>query len=277
MDPNWRPPACWYEPVAAPEQLKDTVQKLKGTHKLMAVNSQRNWDAGLLTDRYEKGEDTFGEGYKNYNIGKKGMFWRDVVRKGHENDIDAMDCSETMFWQDAGTVPHDPNAPTPEVLADYAYDKIRVPDTKIELKPAVRSTVNLPTWIWLNKATFKDVKVRAELPDTPLWAETTAKPIALHLDPGTSDATTFPADGDCQINGDGSIGTPYKTGDSQQDPSCGISYLRATNGTPYRLKASVTWEITWVGSNNDGVHTMPHGTFHTTRDMVVQEIQSINR
>lgn len=137
------------------------------------------------------------------------MFWRDVVRKGHEGDIGAMDCSETMFWQDAGTLPDDPNAPTPEILADYAYDKIRVPDTKIEVEPTLRSTVNLPTWIWLDRATFKEVKVRAELPNTPLWAMTTAKPVALHPDPGTQNEETFPASGDCQIGHDGSIGTPY--------------------------------------------------------------------
>jgi hypothetical protein len=97
-----------------------------------------------------------------------------------------------MFWQDAGEVADVANAPTPETLAEYAYDKVKVPDTEIDLKPAARSTVNLPTWVWLDKGTFKEVKVRAELPNTGLWAETTAKPIALHLEPGTDDADKTP-------------------------------------------------------------------------------------
>jgi hypothetical protein len=119
-----------------------------------------------------------------------------------------------MFWQDAGEIPDVPNAPTPGTLADYAYNKVKVPETEVQLKPAARSTVNLPTSVWLDKGAFEEVKVRAELPGKGLWAETTAKPIALHLEPGTKDAETFPASGDCEINEDGSIGTPYTKGDA---------------------------------------------------------------
>ncbi|MGA4847064.1 hypothetical protein ACOBQB_12670 [Streptomyces sp. G5(2025)] len=277
VDPNWQPPACWYEPVATAEQLKAAVEDMKGTSKLLPVNSQRRWSEELLVETYDKGEQTFSsEVAKNYNVGKRGMFWRDVVRKGHEDDIEAMDCSRTMFWQNAGAVPDDPNAPTPEVLAAYAYDKIRVPDTKVELKPQGKSTVNLPTWVWLDKAVFKDVEVRAELPNTPLYAVTTAKPVALHLEPGTDDAKTLPASGDCPVNEDGSIGTPYTKGSSQQDPPCGVTYLRATGGEPYQLTASVTWEISWKGTGG-AKGRLPNGTFATTQDINVREIQSINR
>jgi hypothetical protein len=172
-------------------------------------------------------------------------------------------CSRLMFWQDAGEIPDVPNAPTPETLADYAYDKVKVPETKVELKPAAKSTVNLPTWVWLDKGTFQDVKVRADLPGTD-------------LDPGTKDAEVFPASGDCEINDDGSIGTPYAKGNADKTPPCGIRYLRATNGTAYQLSASVTWQISWEGSDGTG-GDLPDGTFETTQDMNVQEIQSINR
>ncbi|MGW7082341.1 hypothetical protein ACWGH2_02430 [Streptomyces sp. NPDC054871] len=276
IDPNWKPPACWYEPIATPEQLKDATEDMeKGD--LFSVNFGRRWGKDLLVDAFDKGEPTFTDTpTKNYNVGKKGMFWRAVAREDRANDPEILDCSENLFWQDAGAVPDDPNAPTPETLAAYAYDKIRVPDTEIELKPQGKSTVNLPTWVWLDKAVFKDVTVRAELPDTELYAVTTAKPVALHLEPGTKDAQTFPASGDCPVNEDGSIGAPYTKGSSKQDPACGISYLRATNGKPYQLKAAVTWEISWEGT--DGAKgDLPDGTFETTQDMNVQEIQSINR
>jgi predicted heme/steroid binding protein len=69
-------------------------------------------------------------------------------------------------------------------------------------------------------------------------------------------------------------GTGY--GRCRQDTPCGIRYLRANNGTPYQLSASVTWQITWQGSNGTG-GDLPDGTFETTQDMNVQEIQSINR
>ncbi|MFF5368969.1 hypothetical protein [Streptomyces sp. NPDC013187] len=282
VDPNWKPPACWYEPAFSPEELKRFVDTDGGGD----VGIHESWiGKGLWTDHYRDGKpaDNFdlhaptnssAEGYKDYNLGKDGYFWRGVAPD--PDDPDTWDCGRIMFWVDAGGIPDDPNAPTPKTLAEYAYNKVKVPDTEIELKPAAKSTVNLPTWVWLDKGTFKDVKVRAALPNTGLWAETTAKPVALHLDPGTEDAEVFPASGDCAIDDDGSIGTPYAKGNADKTPPCGIRYLRATDGAPYQLSASVTWKITWEGSDGtDG--DLPDGTFETTQDMNVQEIQSVNR
>ncbi|WP_425584921.1 hypothetical protein [Streptomyces vastus] len=279
-DVNWEPPPCWYEPVFTPEQLKNFSE----TNGSGDVALRESWiGTSLWTEHFKDEQDAanhFGtpatvKGYKNYNLGKDGYFWRGVAPDVSEVD-DTSKCGQLMFWQDAGEIPDDPDAPTPQTLAEYAYDKVKVPDTEVELKPEAKSTVNAPTWVWLDKGTFKEVKVRAELPNTNLWAETTAKPVALHLEPGTDDAETFPASGDCEINDDGSIGTPYQTGDAGKTPPCGIRYLRATNGEPYELSASVTWQITWEGAGGDG-GDLPDGTFETTQDMNVQEIQSINR
>lgn len=278
VDVNWKPPACWYEPVFTPAALKDFSE----TNGVGDVGIHEYW-AGkdLWTDHYRDDKPTTNifengasvEGYKNYNLGQDGYFWRSVAPD--ISDPDSWDCTRIMFWQPAGEIPKIAHAPTPKTLAEYAYNQVKVPTTEIELKPTTKSTVNLPTWAWLDKATFQDVKVRAELPNTGLWAETTAKPIALHLDPGTTNAETYPASGDCEINADGSIGTPYKKG-AEGTPPCGIRYLKATNGTPYHLSASVTWQITWEGSGGTG-GGLPDGTFETTQDMNVQEIQSINR
>lgn len=276
VDPNWKPPACWYEPLATPEELKAATEKMK-EGDLVSVNFGRRWGKDLLVDAFDKGDPAFTDTpTKNYNVGKKGMFWRAVAREDRADDPESLDCSKNLFWQDAGTVPDDPNAPTPDVLAAYAYDKIRVPDTEVELKPAAKSTVNLPTWVWLDKGTFKEIKVRAELPDTGLWAETTAKPVSLHLEPGTEDAATHPASGECTIIKDGSIGTPYSKGKAEEAPPCGITYQRATDGEPYQLTASITWEISWEGSGGTQ-GDLPDGAFETTQDVNVQEIQSINR
>ncbi|GGL13866.1 hypothetical protein GCM10010094_88470 [Streptomyces flaveus] len=279
-DVNWEPPPCWYEPVFTPEQLKEFSE----TSGQGYVSPHVSWyGEGLWTDHYRDGKDatnwnddelSTAKGYDNYNLGQDGYFWRGVAPD--TADPESWNCDRVMFWQDAGEIPDVPNTPTPQTLAEYAYDKVKVPDTEIELKPEAKSTVNLPTWVWLDKGTFQEVEVRAELPNTNLWAETTAKPVALHLEPGTEDAETFPASGDCEINDDGSIGTPYRTGDGEKTPPCGIRYLRATNGEPYELSASVTWEITWEGAGGTG-GDLPNGTFETTQDMNVQEIQSINR
>ncbi|MFI6492767.1 hypothetical protein [Streptomyces sp. NPDC050564] len=278
VDPNWEPPACWYEPVATPKQLKAAVDRLKRGGDLVPVTPTLSWGEELMVDHYDKGkaESGSGAGYENYNLGKDGKFWRGVINKNRENDPATYDCENTLFWQNANTLPDNKHAPTPDVLAAYAYDKIHVPETEVELKPATKSTVNLPTWAWLDKGTFKEVKVRAELADAGVWAETTAKPVALHLNPGTDDAETYPASGDCKISDDGSIGTPYTKGDADKTPPCGVTYLRASSGQPYKLKASITWAISWEGSGGSK-GDLPDGTFETTQDMAVQEIQAINR
>ncbi|MGP3922483.1 hypothetical protein [Streptomyces sp. 8N616] len=279
-DPNWEPPACWYEPVMTPEQLKEGTEKLTG---LGAVNAHQWWTSGIFIDHYKEGKPDKNwdgdpaPGYKNYNLGKDGMFWRSVVRKGHEEDPKAWDCKKIMFWADQGEIPDVPQAISPKILAEYAYDKIRVPDTRVEMNPDGKQTVNLPTWMWLDKGTFKPVKVRASLQEAGLWAETTAEPVSLHIDPGTEDAQVFPASGDCRINDDGSIGSPYTKGKSDQDPPCGVTYLRSTtNAPPHKLKATLTWKISWEGSGGTGGE-LPDGTFGTTTDVTVQEVQAITR
>ncbi|WP_371660407.1 hypothetical protein [Streptomyces sp. NBC_00280] len=280
VDVNWKPPPCWYEPVFTPAQLKNFSE----TDGNGDVSLRQGWQGTSLWTDHFKDEQTAANyftapstvpGYKDYNLGKDGYFWRGVAPHIAEVDDTSL-CGRLMFWQNAGEIPDIPNAPTSKTLAEYAYDKVKVPETEVQLKPTARSTVNLPTWVWLDKGTFQEVKVRAELPNTGLWAETTAKPIALHLDPGTPDATVYPASGDCTINDDGSIGTPYTAGKASEAPPCGITYLRATDGSPYQLKASVTWQITWQGSDGTG-GDLPNGTFDTTQGIDVQEIQSVNR
>ncbi|MFJ2906105.1 hypothetical protein [Streptomyces sp. NPDC087212] len=283
VDSNWKPPACWYEPLFTGEELKAFVDKTNGQGD---VGIHQSWyGKGLWTDHYRDGKphenfdmnaptNSIAKGYKDYNIGKEGYFWRGVAPD--DSATESWDCGKIMFWEDAGKVPKVPNAPTPKTLAEYAYNQVKVPSTEVELKPKAKSTVNAPTWVWLDKGTFQDVTVRAELPHTGLWAETTAKPVALHLNPGTSDAATFPASGDCTINDDGSIGTEFQEGDAGKTPPCGITYLRATSGTPYQLTASITWKVSWKGSDGTG-GDLPDGTFETTQDMNVQEFQAVNR
>ncbi|MFE7671403.1 hypothetical protein ACFU5N_04220 [Streptomyces albidoflavus] len=278
VDPQWEPPACWYEPVATPEQLKTAVDRLKGGGDLVPVTPTLSWGEQLMVDHYENGAASLrdGESHQNYNLGEDGTFWRGVINRSRESSPQSALCERTLFWQDAGTLPDDDRAPTPALLAAYAYDKIEVPRTEVELKPAARSTVNLPTWVWLDSARFTEVTVRAELAAAGVWAETTAKPVGLHLEPGTTDAMTYPSSGDCRIEDDGSIGRPYARGDADSTPPCGIRYLRATNGEPYPLKASVTWQITWEGSGG-ARGDLPDGTFETTHGVTVQEVQAVNR
>lgn len=265
---DWTPPPCWYEPTYTPEQFKQENEKVWGAP---SVGSE--WKNG------QKEKYAGGHPYTNFNVGKSGYWWEGVQNPSMAGDAASLVCSTTEpFWVAAGAPPPAgiKNPVSPYVLAELAYQQIRVPDTAVSLSPSGKQTVNLNTWAWLNKATFKPVSVTARLDRLNIWATTTATPVALHLDPGTPDATVYPSSGDCPIT-DGSIGTRYAAADGNRTPACGVTYLRATTGRgPYELKATITWKVSWSGSGDAG-GVLPNGTFGTTTPLTVQEVQSVVR
>ncbi|MFD4995811.1 hypothetical protein [Streptomyces buecherae] len=217
--------------------------------------------------------------YDDYNMKKqgKGKFWVSVINEKRKDEPEAMACNKPPFWVDEGETPDEPLAISSKILAEYAYDELPVPNTDITMNPSGKQTVNLDTWVWLDKSRFKPISVTASLPDTGLSATTTAKPVSLTIEPGTQDAKVHPASGECRIAADGSIGTPYTDDKKNQAPPCGVTYLRATNQTgPHPLKATLTWEITWSSTNGEGGE-LPTGTYGATTNVTVGEVQSINR
>ncbi|MFJ2608864.1 hypothetical protein ACIQOU_21050 [Streptomyces sp. NPDC091279] len=267
---DWQPPACWYEPYWEAKNFKTYKEALWDMY--LAVGGEPSGIADAK-EYYKEGHP-----YKDFNVAKNddGRWWVAVENPEMENDPASHTCKRPPFWVNKGEAPKVPQAIDTETLAGLAYQRTSVPGTEISTAPAGKSTVNLPTWIWLDKATFKTVSVTASLPGTGLWATTTAKPVSLHIDPGTGDAETLPASGECTINGDGSIGEPYAKGKGNGTPPCGVTYLRASGDRPYPLKATLTWQITWKGAGGTG-GDLPNGTFATTTDVPVREIQSVNR
>lgn len=271
----WTPPACWYEPAFSPKEIQSTVK----AWRTFGANAPLIGGIGYaisdaLEHRYKDGHP-----YKNYNLSKQGegMFWASVVNPNREGDPEATSCDRQPFWVDEGKAPDEPLAASPETLAAYAYDELPVPGTEIKMAPRGRSTVNLPTWVWLDKARFKKITVTASLPGTGLSATTTAEPESLRIDPGTPDATRFPASGGCAIREGGGIGEPYARGKADEVPPCGVTYLRSTSANDaYALRATLTWKIRWSSSTGEG-GALPSGSFGATRRIPVQEIQSVNR
>ncbi|MGW3194330.1 hypothetical protein ACWDBD_06990 [Streptomyces sp. NPDC001118] len=262
----WTPPPCWYAPKYTPDQLKAYLEPI-----WEAESTGYEWDA-KQRDRYVNGHP-----YKDFNKDKagKGYWWDSYVDKSFPPGWDK--CNEPIFWVDKGNPPpaNVPNAVTTKILGELAYKEIRVPGTKVSLAPADKTKVNLPTWAWLDGAEFKPVSVTASVPVLGISATTTAEPVSLKIDPGTSDAETYPASGVCEIT-NGHIGEPYATGRANDTPPCGVKYLRSSGNGSYQLRATITWKISWKGSDGAG-EPLPDGTFGTTQDVVVQEIQSVNR
>ena len=265
---NWQPPPCWYAPMWSPDEFSTYVQGIWSSPSVgwEWVNTQR--------DRYVNGHP-----YKDFNKAKagKGYWWNGVANLDRIAEPAALSCDAPYFWVDKGKPAPEKNAISPELLAQLAYKKVRVPGTDVTLNPAGTQTVNLNTWAWLDKATFRPVSVTASAPLIGISATTTATPIALHLVPGTPDAVVHPASGDCPIQANGRIGTPYRAADGNGVPPCGITYEHATSGRgPFQMRATVTWKVSWTGTGGAG-GALPNGTFGTTTPVTVQEIQSVVR
>nr|WP_241266994.1 hypothetical protein [Streptomyces scabichelini] len=264
---SWTPPPCWYAPKYTPEQLQKEMEPI-----WEASSTGGQWDAEQR-NRYVNGEP-----YKDFNKDKtgKGYFWDSYVDDDYPPGWDK--CQEPPFWVDEGDPPpaNIENAVTPEILAQLAYKEIQVPGTEVTLAPEGTTKVNLPTWAWLDGADFKPVSVTASVPVLDIQATTTAEPVSLKIDPGTEDAETYPASGVCEIN-NGKIGEPYAKGKSDETPPCGVKYLRSSGDGSYPLTATVTWEISWVGTGVDAEQPLPNGEFGAEQDVIVQEIQAVNR
>ncbi|MFD5801902.1 hypothetical protein [Streptomyces sp. NPDC127020] len=271
---DWTPPACWYEPRSAKEFSKYVEDMYSETVNTPGQHSYAKTSVGMFRDKYKDGK------YENYNLDEAdaGNWWVAVQDEDRWMEPEAQLCDEEPFWVENGNAPDVEKAVTPEILAELAYNRVRLPTTNVTLAPAGATKVNLPTWAWLDKATFKEVSVTAELDvgGLNIQATTTATPVSLKLEPGTPDAETYPASGECVINDDGSIGEPYAKGRADQTPPCGIKYLRSSGDGTYDLQATVTWEIAWTGSGGTG-GDLPDGTFGNDQQIAVQEIQSVNR
>jgi enoyl reductase len=268
---GWTPPACWLAPRATPAELKTEREATWGEESTGA-----EWEAS------ERDYYVNGHPHKDFELANagKGFWWNGMPNPNRLADEASLACfKELDDWVPTGDSPP-ATAPivTPKILAQSAYDRVRIPDKVVSLSPDALhvQTVNLNTWAWIDKADFKPVSVTARLNSLGIWATTTAKPIGLHLEAGTPDADLYPSSGDCPLNSDGSVGTKYQPSDANNVPPCGLTYRHSSNGGTFALTATVTWEVSWVGSGGTG-GPMDNGVFATTQDVTVQEVQSVNR
>ncbi|AQS71968.1 hypothetical protein B1H29_13445 [Streptomyces pactum] len=263
---SWSPPPCWYAPKYSPEQLQEHLEPI-----WEAGSTGHEWDA-KQRDKFNADDEKTGF---NKDKSGKGYWWGSYVNRSYPPGWDS--CDEDYFWVDTGDAPpaNVENAVTPEVLAELAYAEIRVPGTEVTLAPAETTKVNLPTWAWLDGAEFKPVSVTASVEAIGIEATATAEPVSLRIEPGTEDAETHPASGVCEIN-NGRIGEAYAKGRAEETPPCGVTYLRSSGDGSYPLRATVTWQIHWTGTGGAG-GGLPDGAFGATQDVVVQEIQAVNR
>ncbi|MFE6200143.1 hypothetical protein [Streptomyces sp. NPDC057838] len=283
-DVNWSPPPCWYAPYLGAKDFKKKMSEdLDRQLNTPGMGGTAGSALGQTKRHYEDGFGWDGSpGYKDYNVENdgEGMFWAGVENPNEPDYLKRTSCTDLPFWVENGEAPpaRYEEAIKPEMLAALAYQHMELPDTKVTLAPQAETKVNLPTWAWLDKAVFDEVQATAAInaPGFNIQATTTAKPVALKLQPGTEDAETYPASGECVINADGSIGEPYAKGKADQTPPCGLKYLRSSGNGTFKLQATITWDIAWTGTGGTG-GDLPNGTFGNEQAVTVQEIQSVNR
>ncbi|MEO3849507.1 hypothetical protein ABGB09_18005 [Streptomyces sp. B8F3] len=282
---GWDPPPCWYAPYLGAKDFKRVTKKsIEGQMKTPGMTGHAGSALQQMLDHYEDGYSwPKHPGFKDWNVENdgKGMFWAGVPNPAEPDSTLRDACNEVPFWVDTGEPPPAwvaEQAIDPAMLAELAYERMVLPDTEAELRPDGEQIVNLPTWVWLDGAQFRPVTAEARVPALNMWARTTATPVSLTIDPGTDDAELHPGGGECAMDGDGAVGAPYRKGDADEVPPCGVTYLRSSESTgPYDFTASVTWRVTWSASDGTAGEPLPTGIIEATQELDVREIQSIVR
>lgn len=291
--PTWNPPPCWWAPVFQPADMKQFAYANVGDAGAAGVL----WAAML--DYYETDngktaepagyQSTDGPDYWQWNIDMppSGMWWGMVVNQALVGTPAEANCilssylnSDGMPWSWAPNGPP-ANIPGPaisdQLMAEYAAEVMELPTTTFTSSPAYGTnlTVNLPTWLWMDGANYKQQSL------TLCWEPTGTYCVTVVANPTSFTVNTTAPSGDynlftsgCVADG-GTIGTPYQPSDGNADPPCGITFTHSTAGASGQFGISVTvnWAITWAG---DGAgFTVQDPITSTEQYYNVQEIENM--
>jgi hypothetical protein len=132
------------------------------------------------------------------------------------------------------------------VLARQAADRLDLSTPVIEANPSpeVEQLVSLPTWLWVQRASWQPQSATATVPGVSVTATATPTKVTWTMGDGSKVVCDSP-------------GTPFpKGGDPKaKSPDCGHTYTRSSAGKPdsaFAVKATVSWAITWVGNGQEG-------------------------
>ncbi|NJP65056.1 hypothetical protein [Streptomyces spiramenti] len=277
---TWEPPACYFAP-------KWTAPEFKAWwtgHVLpMAGNMESAEFTSELTREHKKLYGPDGR-YEDHNVARadEGTWWGVYINPNARGTQEAMACylDESYIWvEHSDPPPPGPGVPDAAMLAELAYEHVDIPGLSFEVSPAADAQkVNLATWVWLPASELGSVSVTARLDGyASLSSTVTARPVSVSLDAGTADATVHAGSGGCAVSSAGVIGAEWTSARKGETPPCGVTYHRATHGGGgYELSATVTWEVSWEGSDGSG-GDLPSGEFGSSLPVQVQEVQTIVR
>jgi hypothetical protein len=161
-------------------------------------------------------------------------------------------------------------AVAPGVLATQARRFLPLPTPQLHTSPPPGrdQLVGLPTWLWVDRASFQARSATASVPG--ISATVTAVPVAVTWTMGDGARVV------CR-----GPGTPYDPARSEaaQRPSCAHTYRRSSTGQPggrFAVTAAATWQLTWAARGQPGGGTLPPLTRTSQATLRVAEVQALN-
>lgn len=151
--------------------------------------------------------------------------------------------ANNAVWVPFGQAPPAPR-PSPRQLALTARSRLTLPEPHIQTSPATTQLVGLPTWLWVDRASWNPRSATASVPGVSVTV--TATPVS---------ATWSLGDG-ATVNCQGP-GTPFTVGNDPQaaSPDCGHTYRESSAGRPdeaFPSSTTVRWTIAWSGGGQSG-------------------------
>jgi hypothetical protein len=155
--------------------------------------------------------------------------------------------------------------PSPQEMAQRARSQLRLPGPTIMSNPAGTQLVTLPTWLWLDRATWSTQAATASVPGVSVTAVATPTSVAWSMGDGINVTCAGP-------------GTPFPAGGdaAASSPDCGHTYHRSSASAPgqqFPATATVHWTVTWSGAGAAG--TFPDMTTSANTAFRVAEAQAL--
>lgn len=152
-----------------------------------------------------------------------------------------------------------------EALAAEAVSRLDLPEAAVGVSPSGDQLVGLPSWFWVEGASWRPESATASVPGASVTAVATPVRATWSL-------------------GDGSVlvcqgpGTRWRPGmdPSAESPDCGYRYRRSSASLPggmVRVRVVVAWSVRWAGAGGSG--TVPGLVTAASRTVRVAESQAL--
>ena len=167
----------------------------------------------------------------------------------------------------------DPIAPVlVDALSAAAYDQLQVPVLRPSSAPqgdeAAPLVVQLPTWLWLDAASWRPVSAEAAVPGARVVA--VASPVEARWEPWPGSVVLCAGPG---------VAYDFSRSDEVQATDCSFTYTSTTATTPSHevvLRTTVSWAVTWVCEPACGSGSLPAFEITASRPVRVAEVQALN-